>query len=115
MSSVANEAALIWCPLASLEEARRVADILLGERVVACANILPSIESRFLWQGERDNAQEAAVLFKTLPRLVDTALTRLIALASYDQPAPSAWTVTTSPGTRAWLEAELDPALGSNP
>ena len=38
------------------EEARKIANGLLAEHLVACANIIDRIESLFWWQGRVDEA-----------------------------------------------------------
>ena len=57
--------ALIWCPFADEASAAAAAAQLLDERLIACANILPPMRSLYSWQGERGEAVEVAVLFKT--------------------------------------------------
>ncbi len=49
----------------SLDEARKVARYLVQERFVACAQIIPWIESIFMWNNQLDTAQESKVIFKT--------------------------------------------------
>ena len=49
----------------SIEEARVIARYLVQERLVACAKIIPWIESVYRWNGELDTSQESAVLLKT--------------------------------------------------
>ncbi len=49
----------------SLEEARMIARYLVQERLVACAKIIPWVESIYRWNGELETSQESAVLLKT--------------------------------------------------
>lgn len=49
----------------SLEEARRLSRNLVELRLVACAQIIPWIESIYLWNGQVDTAQESKIVFKT--------------------------------------------------
>ncbi|TAD80777.1 MAG: divalent-cation tolerance protein CutA, partial [Sphingomonadales bacterium] len=46
-------AALVWCPFPDTDSARTAADALLDDALIACANILGEIESRFVWEGAR--------------------------------------------------------------
>lgn len=50
----------------SLDEARKVARYLVQERLVACAQIIPWVESIFLWNNGLDLAQESKIVLKTL-------------------------------------------------
>ncbi|WFL78623.1 divalent-cation tolerance protein CutA [Altererythrobacter arenosus] len=96
--------ALIYCPFPDRESARSAANILLGERLVACANILGEVESIFEWNGERGSATEIGVLFKTHAEVLDKASARLGELHPYDTPAVMGWCCDAAPqATREWL------------
>lgn len=49
----------------SIEEARRVCRYLVQERLVACAQITPWVESVYMWDNQLQVEQETKVLFKT--------------------------------------------------
>lgn len=97
-------AALIWCPFPDPAAAERVASQLLDERLIACANILPEMRSLYRWNGERGEAVECGVLFKTNCAGLAAAVDRLAALHPYDEPAVLAWRCDAAPATAAWLE-----------
>jgi len=97
-------AALIWCPFPDREAAREVAGQLLAEGIVACANILPGVESLFIWEGKADSATEVGVLFKTSAGKLDAAIERLGTLHPYETPAILGWHADAAhPATRQWL------------
>jgi periplasmic divalent cation tolerance protein len=97
-------AALVWCPFSDLESARAAADALLDDGLIACANILGSIESRFVWEGARATGSEVAVLFKTTSAALDSVIERLGELHPYDTPAIIGWHADAAhPATLAWL------------
>ncbi|WP_305097612.1 divalent-cation tolerance protein CutA [Croceibacterium aestuarii] len=97
-------AALLWSAFADEDSAAATAGALLDEGLVACANILPGVRSLFVWQGERSEARECAVLFKTDASLLDRACARLAELHPYETPAVSGWHADATPGaTAAWL------------
>ena len=56
---------LIYCLFPNQQEAEEVVGVLLEERLIACANLLPGVTSFFVWEGTVQNANEVAVLFKT--------------------------------------------------
>ena len=100
--------ALIWSPFADEASAARVAGQLLDERLVACANILPPMRSLYNWQGERGEAAEVGVLFKTDASALDRATARLAELHPYDTPAVLGWRVDTAARpTAEWLWAAV--------
>ena len=45
--------------------ARELAEILVRERLAACANILDGMESLYWWQGELRRAEESVCILKT--------------------------------------------------
>jgi periplasmic divalent cation tolerance protein len=45
--------------------ARRIAGALLDARVVACVNIVPAVESHYVWQGRREVSAELLLIVKT--------------------------------------------------
>ena len=102
--------ALIWCPFADEDSAARVSGQLLDERLVACANILPAMRSHYLWEGERGEAAEVAVLFKTDASALERATARLAEIHPYDTPAVLGWrTDTAARPTAEWLWAAVKP------
>ena len=104
----AQAAALIWSAFPSREQALEVARALLDERLIACANILPMVESVYRYEGEVSSGAEVGVLFKTSAACLSRAALRLEALHPYDTPAIAGWNADTAPpATLAWLEAEL--------
>ena len=50
---------------ATLEEARQVIRLLLENRLVACATIIPQVESHYRWEGAVENSTEVKVYLKT--------------------------------------------------
>jgi len=102
--------ALIWCPFADEASAEAVARQLLDERLIACANILPPMRSLYTWQGERGEAAEVGVLFKTDASALDRATARLAEIHPYDTPAVLGWrTDTANRPTAEWLWASVRP------
>jgi len=63
---------LITAP--SQEVARQIADALLGEKLAACVNVLPSIRSYYTWKGTRQEDEEVLLLVKTRAALFESRL-----------------------------------------
>lgn len=102
------KAALVWCPFPDPETARTIAGTLLEEKLIACANILPAIESVFEWKGEVSSETETAVLFKTTAEYLGALTERLEELHPYETPAILGWLVDkTPPQTLEWLSETL--------
>lgn len=98
--------ALIWCPFPDRASAREVAARLLDLSLVACANLIGPVESLFVWQGARNEAQEIGVLFKTDAALLHEAIAAIAAHHPYDCPAVLGWRVdAANTGAAEWLGA----------
>lgn len=68
------------------EEAHRIAEVLINQRKVACINIVPGVNSLFLWQGKPDSAQESLLIVKTKASLLNEITALVKGLHSYDVP-----------------------------
>ncbi|MBM3831432.1 MAG: divalent-cation tolerance protein CutA, partial [Verrucomicrobia bacterium] len=73
--SVAFHLVLVTAP--DLKTARTLAKVALGAKLVACANLVPKLESHYWWQGKLEASAEVLILFKTT-RARLAALERLI-------------------------------------
>lgn len=70
----------------SIEEARRISRLLVTERLVACAQIIPWIESVYMWNTKLHTSQESLVVCKTHRRCYADAKTRILQETSYEVP-----------------------------
>ena len=74
-----------WC-CGSLNEARKVCRFLIQERYAACANIIPWVESIFMWDNKLETAQETKVLIKTRMENYDVIREVITSNTSYELP-----------------------------
>lgn len=104
-----TQAALVWCPFPDAASARTAAEQLLKDRLIACANILPEVESIFAWQGEFSSARETATVFKTRSDKLAALVTRLGEIHPYDAPSIIGWHCDAAhSATMNWLGDTLD-------
>lgn len=68
------------------EEARRIADTLVSERLAACVNILSDMESHYWWEGSVQRNTEIPLLAKTIEDRVGELMKRVASMHSYDCP-----------------------------
>lgn len=66
--------------------ARKLARLALKARLVACANIIPSVESHYWWRGKLEHGSECLILFKTTAALLKQLETSILAEHPYDTP-----------------------------
>jgi periplasmic divalent cation tolerance protein len=87
-------------------EAKKISQALVASHLIACANIVPNVESLFWWQGKVDASKEALMIMKTKKNCFKKIVTIVKSLHSYQTPEIIALPIAC--GERAyikWLEA----------
>jgi len=77
---------IIYSTIDDLKDARRIASTLVEEQLVACVNIIPSVESIYRWKGKVENAEEVILIVKTADENVKKTIQRIKQLHSYELP-----------------------------
>lgn len=81
-----SDIVFLYVTTPSVAEAKRIATELMNSRLIACANILPQMESIYRWEGEVRNDQEAVLILKTRKSLAKQATAKTCELHPYDTP-----------------------------
>ena len=68
------------------ESARAAARKVVEEKLAACGNVVPGIESIYRWQGNIETSSEVLVIFKTTVARYAALETRIRELHSYEVP-----------------------------
>ena len=98
----ADKFVLVLVTAPSLKVARQLAQAALRARLIACANLIPKLESHYWWQGKIETNAEVLLLLKTTrPRLF--ALEQLI-LAKHPYDTPEFLVLPLSAGNPRYLE-----------
>lgn len=66
--------------------ARKIATAALKERLVACANLVPKVESHYWWQGKLESAAEVLVIFKTAKKKLEALEQCILKNHTYETP-----------------------------
>jgi len=74
---------LVTCPN---DRADDLANILVGESLCACVNILANIRSVYRWQGEITSDEESLLVMKTMGKIYDRLEARIKEIHPYDVP-----------------------------
>lgn len=83
-SAAAFAIVLVTAP--DLKCARALAKIALAKKLIACANLVPRVESHFIWRGKTGRATEVLLLLKTRKSRLAALEKLLIAKHPYDTP-----------------------------
>jgi periplasmic divalent cation tolerance protein len=93
---------VILVTTSSIDEARKIGQILVEERLVACCNIVQSVESIFKWQGKLHIEREVLMICKTREDLFSMVEKRVKELHSYEVPEIIALPITQ--GSKSYLD-----------
>ncbi|CAF0703579.1 divalent-cation tolerance protein CutA [Candidatus Methylacidithermus pantelleriae] len=70
----------------NVEQARRIAQVLVEERLAACVQVVPQIHSVYRWKGKAEEAGESLLLIKSSQELWESLQKRIRELHSYECP-----------------------------
>ena len=77
---------IILCTINSIENAETIANNLVQDRLAACINIIPQIQSVYFWNGKIQNDEEFLLLIKTKKNLFNSVKEGITKLHPYEIP-----------------------------
>lgn len=77
---------LIYITTESIAQARSIATAMVEQKLAACANIIPAIESIYFWEGAMQHSNESLLLLKSTEDRVGALCEAVRALHSYTTP-----------------------------
>jgi len=86
----------------SLDEARKISRYLVQERLVACAQIIPWVESIYMWNNQLETTQESKIIFKTHGGKYEQIKEIIEQNSSYD--VPEITYITIDGGNKEYLD-----------
>jgi periplasmic divalent cation tolerance protein len=100
---------VIFVTAESEEQARRICDVLLKKKLIACANIVRNVESLFWWQGKVEHSAELLLIMKSRRELLEE-ITRLVKENhSYDVPEVVALPIVGgNPDYLHWIDESVE-------
>lgn len=96
----------------SMEDAKKIGNALIQERLAACTNIISPIQSIFRWKGKTCDESEAVIIIKTRSDLFDKLQSRVKELHSYEVPEIIALPIIK--GSKEYLQWVGDETGGAN-
>ena len=77
---------LVLVTAPDLNTARRLAKAALKARLVACANLVPKVESHYWWKRRIENSLEVLIVYKSITERLDALEKLVVAAHPYDTP-----------------------------
>lgn len=104
-----NEAIVVFVTTANSEEAAQLAEMLVRQRLAACVQILPEIESVYRWQGKIERQKEVLLIAKTTKSKFEELEAKVRAIHSYETPEIVALPlIAGSPPYLEWLNSSVN-------
>ena len=104
---MSTEVVIILSNFPDADAARKAVRTLVEERLVACGNLIPGVESIYEWKGKMEASAEVMVLCKTTGLRAAEAQARLRALHPYEVPEILRIPVAEGwPDYLAWVAAQ---------
>ena len=97
-----SEPIVVLMTAASSEEAGRIAELLVSQKLAACVQVLPQMQSIYVWQGEIQRESELLILAKTTRNNFDELERRVRLIHSYETPEIVALPIVL--GSHAYLD-----------
>jgi periplasmic divalent cation tolerance protein len=93
---------IVLCTAGSQDEARKIARHLVEQRLAACVNIVPRVESIYGWQERVESSEEWLLLIKTTVEKFPAVRDAINEMHSYELPECIA--VSIEDGSADYLE-----------
>jgi periplasmic divalent cation tolerance protein len=97
----ATKFAIVLVTAPDLKTARALAKAALRAKLIACANLIPKIESHYWWQGKIESGAEVLLVLKTQKSKL-AALEKLI-VAGHPYDTPEFLVLAVSAGNQKYL------------
>jgi len=100
---------VVFSTCSTPEEAKKIARKLIEERLAACVNVTPNVQSFYRWKGVIEESNECLLVIKSSRDLFDRLRLELEKAHTYEVPEVVAVAVVDgSPNYLNWIEGELN-------
>ena len=94
---------IIYTTHPSAQEAKRISDIIVDEKLAACSNTFP-ITSSYWWQKQIEHDSEWVSILKTIPEHWEALQQRILELHPYQVPCIIKIDVEANEGYEKWVK-----------
>jgi periplasmic divalent cation tolerance protein len=99
-----EQAILVFCTVANIEQAKSIARLLVNKKLAACCNIIPNLISIFRWESKVEEEDEVLLLIKTAQKNYEKVEKEIKMVHSYSVPEVIATPIEhASPAYLDWV------------
>ena len=77
---------IVYSTVDNIRNAKKIANVIVKERLVACVNIIPKIESIYWWKGKIENSKECILIAKTKEKNIKKTMDKIRSIHPYELP-----------------------------
>lgn len=77
---------IAFCTCNNLDTAKKLAELVVEQKLAACVNILPNIYSVYAWNDKVEQSEEVMMILKTPENLIEDLKQTIISNHPYDVP-----------------------------
>jgi periplasmic divalent cation tolerance protein len=115
IAEMSSQVIILLSNFPDADTARKAVRTLVEERLIACGNIIPGVESIYEWKGAVEVSAEVTVICKTTSAVADVAQARLRALHPYEVPEILRVPVAGGwPQYLEWVVSQVDTAAADS-
>ena len=93
-AAMSRDVVIVYCTMPVGDVPANIARAVVGERLAACVNLLPGVESIYHWEGQVQQDTECLAIIKTTADRFDALRARIFELHPYECPEVIAVPVT---------------------
>lgn len=97
---------IIYTTVKDVKEAKKIGKTLIDEKLAACVNIIPTMNSIYRWKNAVEETKESILLIKTIDTNIEKVKKHILKLHSYELPCILVFPVTS--GFDKYLKYILD-------
>ena len=86
----------------NIDEGKKIANILVENKLAACVNIIQNVFSIYRWKGNVERESESLLIIKTIGKNCDLLIQKVVEIHSYSNPECVAFKIEK--GSKKYLD-----------
>jgi periplasmic divalent cation tolerance protein len=93
---------IFFVTVPNIQEGKKIANILIENRLAACVNIVQNVFSIYRWKGKIEREEELLLIIKTIEKKCDLVIQKVKEIHSYSNPECVAFEIEK--GSKLYLD-----------